>query len=146
MTNTTTAAQPLDLDKLEALARAATPGPWFAQAVVGYRGNLFDVRAQYQRPIAGSIHDPNDATYIAGANPATVLQLIALARRAPAPADERALYEAWCIRKGYNTNKWHDGGYVDSNTQNGWEVWQARAAHQAAPAEESTNFGGEATS
>lgn len=46
----------------------------------------------------------------------------------PAALDERALFDAWCIRKGYSTNKWHDGGYVDSNTQNGWEVWKARAA------------------
>jgi hypothetical protein len=38
---------------------------------------------------------------------------------------ERANFEAWCIRKGYSTNKWHDCGYVDSNTQNGWEVWLA---------------------
>lgn len=38
---------------------------------------------------------------------------------------ERAAFEAWRVRKGYSTNKWHDGGYVDSNTQNGWEVWQA---------------------
>lgn len=43
-------------------------------------------------------------------------------------ADERTKFEHWCIRKGYNTNKWHGGGYVDSSTQNGWEVWQACAA------------------
>jgi hypothetical protein len=84
---TTDTTTDIDLAKLEALARAASPGPWFAQAVVGYRGALFDVRAEHQRGVAGSIGNPSDATYIAAANPATVLQLIQLARRSTSGSD-----------------------------------------------------------
>jgi hypothetical protein len=76
----------IDTDKLKALALAATPGPWFAQTVAGYRGNLFDVRAKYQRGVAGGIGDPNDAAYIAATNPATVLELIAEVERLRADA------------------------------------------------------------
>jgi hypothetical protein len=61
----------------------------------------------------------------------------ALARRAPAPADERALAE-WIAREMPAGTVIGDPAW--------WAARIARAAHQAAPAEESTNLGGEATS
>lgn len=79
----------VDLDKLEALARAATPGPWM---------RLFGERTIYDRMSDGcrgipivradtgyGANDPDNLDYIAAANPAAVLGLIALARRATAP-------------------------------------------------------------
>jgi hypothetical protein len=96
MTTTPTASPELpDLDKLEALARAATPGPWAYQ-------EDSDVYTHIVRPVQcpGRIvhHYSQDtsgvveanARFTAGANPAAVLELIALARSAalanhPAP-------------------------------------------------------------
>ncbi len=88
-----------DLDKLEELAKAATPGHWVH--VVGER--LSHDAAGYEEwavtPAVVSLSDPdeegrpttvvpeafdvglNDAAFIAAANPPTVLELIALARR-----------------------------------------------------------------
>lgn len=90
----------LDLDKLEALARAATPGPWM---------RLFGERTVYDRMSDGcrgipivradtgyGANDPDNLDYIAAANPAAVLDLIALARRATAPhaaIDEQQIAE-----------------------------------------------------
>ena len=82
----------IDLDKLEALARAATPGPW------QWDGRTVD-------PEDGYVHIPEcsyitglislaghyegyqeDCDFIAAANPAAVLHLIALARRTTSTA------------------------------------------------------------
>jgi len=84
----------LNLDHLEALARAATPGRWmrlFGERTVydrmedGCRGNAI-VRAD----LGYGLQDISNLDFIAAANPAAVLELIALARRAvlanqPAP-------------------------------------------------------------
>jgi len=106
MTHTPTAFPELpDLDKLEALARAATPGPWrhykarlrpgaatvvnevqprSGEAIVRWSG--FDGMNKSKSAVTA------DARFIAAANPAAVLALIALARRAQpeseAPAPE----------------------------------------------------------
>jgi hypothetical protein len=95
MTTAPTASPELpDLDHLEALARAATPGRWmrlFGERTVydrmedGCRGNAI-VRAD----LGYGLQDISNLDFIAGANPAAVLELIALARRAaianqPAP-------------------------------------------------------------
>ncbi|MEM8511162.1 hypothetical protein RCH14_000453 [Massilia sp. MP_M2] len=87
MTTTPTASPELpDLDRLEALARAATPGPWIYQE--GSDAYTHIVRPA-QRPghiVRHYAHDTTgvveaNARFTAGANPATVLALIALARR-----------------------------------------------------------------
>jgi hypothetical protein len=86
-----------DLDRLEALARAATPGEWNAQrhgCVVGGPMRKY-VNGSAQAQLASfnvTFHDqdPDDelerqqanAEFCAAANPAAVLALIALARRA----------------------------------------------------------------
>jgi len=93
MTTTPTAFPELpDLDRLEALARAATPSPWDLVHVVDRsidhlcpvdRDNLslLTVVHEGETPY-GAVYRDDDARFMAAANPAAVLALIALARRA----------------------------------------------------------------
>lgn len=96
------AVQPLDLDKLEALARAATRGPW--RRSDRPNGLFWQISSEYTiggepcksgRQSIGSIHAENkrgapkyaamfeaNASFVAEFNPATALTLITLARRA----------------------------------------------------------------
>jgi hypothetical protein len=74
----------IDLDKLEALAHAATPGPWFR---VNHPGGAWTLQTKptgaglcIAQQYAGSPDEVAD--FIAAANPAAILALIALARRA----------------------------------------------------------------
>jgi hypothetical protein len=72
-----------DLDHLEALAKAATPGPWH----IDERWSLHDVRhpSPGRIPGTGSVCEPHrasDAAYIASASPDVVLGLIADLREA----------------------------------------------------------------
>lgn len=69
--------QPLDLDALEALAKAASPGPWRLMHGDVFTACDVDDDALY---IAGDAFGPN-ATYIAAASPDVVLALIAEVRR-----------------------------------------------------------------
>lgn len=78
-----------DLDKLEALARAATPGPWAwwtsnsvlrLSADDGIDGGV--LHAYSRRSHADICCGESDRAFIAAANPAAVLALIAIARRA----------------------------------------------------------------
>jgi len=67
-------AQELDLDSLEALAKAATPGPWRVHGIDVYTDDDSSMVAN------GSYCDAqggeNDTAFIAAANPQTVLELI----------------------------------------------------------------------
>jgi len=93
MTTTPTASPELpDLDKLEALARAATPGPWSLAKVVDRsiehlcpvdrdRLSLLTVVHEGETPY-GAVFRDEDAKFMAGIHPEQVLALIALARRA----------------------------------------------------------------
>lgn len=94
----------IDLDKLEALARAATPDNAWPFNVNVFRNSL---------------------------TPATVLALISLARRAAeaAPAaDERALFEY--AERASNLARDEDcpEDYANPCVQSAWEGWQARIA------------------
>jgi len=88
MTTTPTASPELpDLDKLEALARAATPGPWAYQEdsdvythIVRPVQSPGNIVRHYAQDTSGVVEA--NARFTAGANPAAVLALIALARRA----------------------------------------------------------------
>jgi hypothetical protein len=135
MTNTTNHAPAgIDLDTLEALARAATPGPWALEddevgedhAPFCHVGQVdeYDMRitVRQSRPITErkpKVGGPRwralahqcliNGEFIAAANPETVLALIALARRAApdAPAaDERALFEAWYRESNPSISAW----------------------------------------
>jgi len=97
MTTTPTASpELLDLDRLEALARAATPGPWLhrhdpgnppgVQHGVKLSGELGtwvgDFLDNADRVTEGGGAGERNAAFVAAANPEQVLALIALARRA----------------------------------------------------------------
>ena len=79
---------PADLDRLEALARAATPGGWYVEgfselsehgeAVTSY---CEIVMAPDQESIIADHCTTYNAAFIAAANPSTVLRLIAGCRR-----------------------------------------------------------------
>jgi hypothetical protein len=69
----------IDLDELERLARAATPGPWQA---AGY-SVTHEYKPGVSEAVAVShIARPHDAAFIAAANPETVLALIRIAKAA----------------------------------------------------------------
>ena len=71
----------LDLDALEAVARAAIPGPWnYRQKVLGMVSTTVSAGdgSHVAYPSVG--HLPESATHIATFDPPTVLDLIALAR------------------------------------------------------------------
>jgi len=149
MTPTDTTLAPLDsaaLDKLEALARAATPGPWSwwtsnsMLRLTGADGKDGGVLCpHYYMGHADLECSPADQAFIAAANPAMILALIAQARAAqqqqatPAhiPADEREKFEAW-VRTldvpGDALNRWPDGRYIQEPIEGYWGGWQARAA------------------
>ena len=62
---------PIDLDQLETLATAATPGPWdYGACEVFLKGTDF-------WPVIATCRNENDVAFIAVANPAAVLELIA---------------------------------------------------------------------
>ncbi len=76
-----------DLDRLEALARAATPGPWAYQEdsdaythIVRPTHTPGRIVHHYSQDTSGVVEA--NARFTAGANPAAVLALITLARRA----------------------------------------------------------------
>jgi hypothetical protein len=90
MTNTTqlnSSATSIDLNKLEALARAATPGPYF---VVNHPDGAWTIQTRETGVglcIAQKYADATRETadFIAAADPAVIRALIDLARRATAP-------------------------------------------------------------
>jgi len=131
MTTTPTASPELpDLDHLEALARAATPGRWmrlFGERTVydrmedGCRGNAI-VRAD----LGYGLQDISNLDFIAGANPAAVLALIATARR-----NER-MFMAACADLGLVNEALGldpDDGGADPILDAIEELKQARHAH-----------------
>ena len=86
------------LDRLEALAREATPGPWIVDEDTrpGMQWNRHILTDDSkQNTVCFMAHsngkaptrDAKTASYIASANPAAVLKLIAVAREAQALAD-----------------------------------------------------------
>lgn len=147
------------LDKLEALARAATPGPWGVETIEsdghygtdedgGHGFDAYVVTDDRGRPLMDSLNRDNseiheeyneeshyawdelarrDALFIAAANPATVLQLIQLARRSTgceadktSGSDKQALTEcAECHGHGcthYPDGEWQGKCYVCKGT------------------------------
>lgn len=91
--------QPIDLDALEALAQAATPGPWYWQKnnealcagsdIVlssGYAPSTYD-------QVAGEPPSNEDAAFIAALNPAATLDLIAELRAHRQRAADFAAFE-----------------------------------------------------
>jgi hypothetical protein len=72
--------KPLDLDAIEATARAATPGEWRVADWTGdHRVGVEAFHGAGRRPICVT-DELADAAHIAAANPATVLALVARIR------------------------------------------------------------------
>lgn len=145
-TPTSHAAQAgIDLDKLEALARAANELRETIQPFVSTGGQLVIGTFSMSRAEVDVVARLYDAL-----PPAAVLDLISLARNAAcaAPAaDERALFEAWsnCVAPAHGFEVDERGQYVEYPVHAGWEAWQARAAlaQQAAspaPAAQAVGF------
>ncbi len=85
----------LDLENLKALALAATPGPWIAdQFFVGTTYGRHDIVSG-----ASEILMDENAAYIAAANPATLLDIIARLVRVEAERDALTS-EIECIKNG----------------------------------------------
>lgn len=122
---TTTGSDAVDLDKLEALAKAATPGPWERGDGKSNGNDLMVYGEDYAGAAIVEMRSSANFTprerriqnldFIAAANPATVLSLIAQARAAaPAQApDVCAQMRALCSACG-GTGEVHrpDGEYV----------------------------------
>lgn len=78
----------IDLDALQAKAEAATPGTWDTNQFDDQHTIGNGLRAGEGRYcVAGNIRRANDAAFIAAANPAVVLELVARLRAAEARAD-----------------------------------------------------------
>lgn len=91
----------IDLDALETLAQEATPGPWNYDPEDGGVDRLEDDEGEivvagwvigtfwpHGGPTRQLLLEPADAEFIAAANPATVLALIADLRRAQETIDQ----------------------------------------------------------
>jgi hypothetical protein len=73
---------PLDLDALQKLAEAATPGPWECPQFRDHPQLFIYKSGGMRRQVARALSEQtSDAAFIAAANPQTVLALIAAARR-----------------------------------------------------------------
>ncbi len=73
-----------ELERLETLAKAATPGPWKVRKSLHgnkYKTVQFDKGPQETSMYTTSELEPADARHIATFSPSTILELIALARR-----------------------------------------------------------------
>lgn len=85
---------PNDLDKLEALARAATPGEWIADGVDIRTCDGWMIGQAWFGREQSTKDDLCNAAYIATANPAAILALIKRVRVAEAAlADVRDAYD-----------------------------------------------------
>jgi len=123
----------LNLDHLEALARAATPGPWAYQEdsdaythIVRPAQSPGRIVHHYSQDTSGVVEA--NARFTAGANPAAVLALIALARRAQ-PASEATQTACTVPPEGWYCTRapGHDGPCA------AWPVAQQDAAPSNSP-------------
>ena len=71
-------ADPLDLDALEAIARKATPGPWFSDLRYGREGYFLSEASDQ----LGITEFTRDTEHIANFDPPTVLALLAALKEA----------------------------------------------------------------
>lgn len=120
-----------ELDELEALAKAATPGPWYQPDDINPELIFSGAPDEPAFLLAEAFREDSDAdaTYIASANPATILRLLSLARagleagKAEESMREPRAWEGW----------WSGAGSVDSFTRvtrlrSTMEEWKAEGA------------------
>jgi len=75
----------IDLNKIEAAAKAATPGPWEVKPsnneIVNMDHGLLPFAIAQGFTLIGALYeDGTDAAHIAAANPATVLEMVSMIR------------------------------------------------------------------
>ncbi len=106
----------VDIEKLEALAKAATPGPWERsegnEVSVSYEGDEAYCCWEEAGPaqVAGGTEQSRaDADFIAAANPAAVLELIA---EIEVLRKSRTDWQAECLKRGFEYVREPDNHYV----------------------------------
>ncbi|WP_137171400.1 hypothetical protein [Massilia sp. HP4] len=101
-----------DLNRLEALARAATPGPWKKDSsyTIGPVSDEDDQSYGFVIPLADVYGDNRtpDAAFIAAANPAAVLALITLARHAQPEGEAPQAEPVACVTDKYSRDGYND--------------------------------------
>ena len=98
----------LDLDALEAVARAATPGPWnYRQTVLGMVSTTVSAGDGSHVAYPSVCHAlPENATHIATFDPPTVLALIARVREEQQKrAEAEAVIEQLCAETDVDTTE-----------------------------------------
>lgn len=109
----------IDLDTIERLARAATPGPWPIAMTSADNRDMGHARGpEHPRPDRMSWHPQTeiDAAYIAAVSPDVVLEMVARLRKA----------EAVC--KAIE----HEDVHNNASLQDYWKVWR-RAVEATKP-------------
>lgn len=82
----------IDIDRLERMALAATPGPW--SAFGGSEVHTFDLEELIAECENYEGQNPNNASFIAAVGPDVVLEIVALIRRL---RERVALLEENCL-------------------------------------------------
>lgn len=111
-----------ELDRLDALAAAATPGPWIADFPDGAEWSVFAAAKPGNSVLAFDVGEHN-AAYIAACDPDTIRRLIAAAPLGVAwDAAEAALPEGWVLelaspnlhepRPTFRAEAWNGNGGV----------------------------------
>lgn len=115
------------LDKLEALAAATYPGPWETYGDSDVCNGAGHVASAYDKPTAA---------FIAAANPATVQQLIALARRSltsGAPAEDTVREHLARVFDAMPANETLRGSQIAGRIRAGMSAGAAAKTDQALP-------------
>lgn len=97
------AAMNIDKERLKKLAQAATPGPWVKGAPGEVHTSNYKVDGQVMCDHIASgfgcgSSDPDDAAFVAAANPETVLALLAEIERLSGRVTTLEKYEDECLR------------------------------------------------
>ena len=80
----------MNINELDKLAKAATPGPWSNRVVEGMEDNILSCNEDKWIVFSdeSATVEQNDSDYIAAANPSAILELIAAYREAVAALNE----------------------------------------------------------
>ena len=90
----------MNINELEELAKAATPGPWSNRVVEGMEDNIHSCNEDKWIVFSDMsvVVEQNDSDYIAAANPSAISELIAAYREA---VDALCSVIDWDIRREY---------------------------------------------
>lgn len=85
----------MNINELEELAKAATPGPWSNRVVEGMEDNIHSCNEDKWIVFSdeSAVVEQNDSDYIAAANPSAIRELIAAYREAVAALEIEKSYQ-----------------------------------------------------